>query len=278
MTEANAKRTKYLYRRTVKGNAYVYFRQPNGKLIPLPADERAGEFRRAYDACMSALTAKPTPAPAPKPVKLLRTSGSSAAPSEEASRFIWSPSTFKKNKPTTQHRYRISLDHMRDRIGTARLADLDIDGVDIYSEQLANETGPASADVHVSLLHNIWQVCRKFPEFGSRTAPIRRAMQSSATRRRSTPTGLGVSMRKIGSMESAPEVLKLAKLLFHFSAQRGGDCVKMRWTDFDGKGLFVMPEKGGVETEPNYHLCPKPLMDALSEGSEAATGPPIPSL
>jgi integrase len=66
-------------------------------------------------------------------------------------------------------------------------------------------------------------------------------------------------------METAPETLKLAKLLLHFSAQRGGDCVKMRWTDFDGQGLFVTPEKssGGEDLEPNYHLCPKPLLDAL---------------
>mgnify|MGYP003694702165 CR=1 FL=1 len=35
-------------------------------------------------------------------------------------------------------------------------------------------------------------------------------------------------------MESAPDHLKLAKLLLHFSAQRGGDCIKMKWTDFDG--------------------------------------------
>jgi len=68
-------------------------------------------------------------------------------------------------------------------------------------------------------------------------------------------------------MATAPGYLQLAKLLLHFSAQRGGDCVKMKWTDFDGAGLFVMPEKNstGADLEPNYHLCPKPLLDALLE-------------
>jgi integrase len=41
----------------------------------------------------------------------------------------------------------------------------------------------------------------------------------------------------------------------------------MRWADFDGQGLFVRPEKnsGSDDIEPNYHLCPKPLLDALLE-------------
>jgi integrase len=58
--------------------------------------------------------------------------------------------------------------------------------------------------------------------------------------------------------------LQLAKLLLHFSGQRGGDAVKMKWTDFDGEGLFVLPEKtdDGSE-EPSYGRCPKPLLDAL---------------
>ena len=32
-------RDKYLYAKTVKGHAYLYFRQPSGKLISLPTDQ-----------------------------------------------------------------------------------------------------------------------------------------------------------------------------------------------------------------------------------------------
>jgi integrase len=66
-------------------------------------------------------------------------------------------------------------------------------------------------------------------------------------------------------MEAAPDHLKLAKLLLHFSAQRGGDCIKMKWTDFDGVGIVVRPEKthGEVDAEPIYLKCPKPLREAL---------------
>jgi integrase len=36
-----------------------------------------------------------------------------------------------------------------------------------------------------------------------------------------------------------------------------------------------MPEKGGVEIEPNYHLCPKPLLEALKKAKKTATADTI---
>ena len=73
-------------------------------------------------------------------------------------------------------------------------------------------------------------------------------------------------------MAHAPDRLKLAKVLLHFSAQRGCDCIVMRWADYDGKGIYVRPRKthGEVDALPNYHLCPKPLRDALDKAPRAA--------
>ena len=50
---------RYLYRKAVKGNAYIYFRMPSGKLVRLPGDEQSSEFRRSYDACIAALEDNP---------------------------------------------------------------------------------------------------------------------------------------------------------------------------------------------------------------------------
>jgi integrase len=109
-----------------------------------------------------------------------------------------------------------------------------------------------------------WRVCRKYPEFGIKGKP--------------SPTTDAEKYRKVKNphrpwsdeaqelfMKTGSDELKLAKLMLHFSAQRGGDCVRMRWADFDGQGLLVFPEKtsSGEDHEPNYHLCPKPLLDAL---------------
>jgi hypothetical protein len=217
VTGAKAKLTKkYLYRRTVKGHLYVYFREPGGKLMPLPADEDSAEFRRSYDACLQALSSNARPAPsAAKPKQLAGVAFIGGTIGQAIETYLAS-STYKQNKPSTQHRYRISLDHMRDRIGTSRLADVDIDGVDIYSEQLANETGPASADFHVPLLHNIWQVCRKFPEFGIKNMPDpTRDAERRYTKVKRPHKPWNEEAQDL-FMETARETLKLAKLLLPF--------------------------------------------------------------
>ena len=55
-------RSKYLYRKLVKGRTYLFFRY-RGRLTPLPADENSTEFRRAYDAAMRAIRLATAAAP-----------------------------------------------------------------------------------------------------------------------------------------------------------------------------------------------------------------------
>jgi integrase len=45
-----------------------------------------------------------------------------------------------------------------------------------------------------------------------------------------------------------------------YTGQRGGDVVKMRWEDFDGRRVYVVQEKTGKKLWLN---CPKPLLIAL---------------
>jgi integrase len=263
---AKAKSLKYLYRKTVKGNAYVYFRSPqDGKLIPLPKDEDSAEFKRSYDACLKAITKDPErlPPPAKKLAATERVAYVGGTIGAAIKRYLASQECADL-KPSSRRVYGLALGVMRDLIGDTRLSDLDVDAVDIYSEQIARDRGTAIAHLHVAMLANLWKVCRKYPEFGIKGKP--------------SPTTDAVKYRKVKNphrpwsaeaqahfMSTASDDLKLAKLMLHFSAQRGGDCVRMRWADFDGQGLLVFPEKtsNGDDHEPNYHLCPKPLLDAL---------------
>jgi integrase len=171
---------------------------------------------------------------------------------------------FQAKKPRTQYCYRIALDLLRDGLGTIQFADVDVDIIDIYSEKIAQKHGAALADRHVFLLSNIWQVCRKHPEFKIKGMP---KPTTDATKRYKVvrPHAPWDDAAEELFMETAPPNLQLAKLLLHFSAQRGGDCVKMKWTDFDGHGLTVLPEKtsGPGRNVANYHLCPEPLRLAL---------------
>ena len=50
---SQAPRAKYLYRKTTKGNDYLYFRMTDGVLRPLPINEHSTAFCEAYDAALA---------------------------------------------------------------------------------------------------------------------------------------------------------------------------------------------------------------------------------
>lgn len=257
---------KYLYPK----DGYLYFRY-KGKLTPLPTDQTSAEFRRCYAACLASVKKpKPSAATELKPRRLERVSFIGGTVGAGIDKYIDSL-LFRNCKPRSQYNYRKALDIMRDYIGTTILADIDVDAVDIYSEMVTKQHAASTADQHVFLLSNIWKVCRKHPEFNlkGKSNPTVDAEKRYKVRKPHQPWSDDAEDR---FMETAPEYLRRAKLLLHFGAQRGGDCVKMLWDDFDGRGLFVTPEKtdGNPNPEPNYHLCPKPLLDALKAAPREA--------
>ena len=264
-------RARYLYRKTVKGRPYLFFRY-KGKLTPLPSDEHSAEFRRAYDAAMRAIrlataTGAPSAASSSPNARTKFWPGTLGAAIE---RYLDS-AAFDRLATSSKAQYLQTLKQLRARLGAGRLADLDPDAVDIYTDQLAKECGTSVADRHMRLLSKIWQVCRKFPEFNlkGKFNPTLNTDTHYTVRQRHRPWPRAVQDK---FMAGAPDHLRLAKLLLHFSAQRGGDCVRMKWNDYDGKGISVRPRKthGDVDPLPNYHLCPKPLREALDSAPRIA--------
>ena len=73
-------------------------------------------------------------------------------------------------------------------------------------------------------------------------------------------------------MAGARDHLKLAKELLHFTAQRGSDCIKMKWADYDGNGITVRQQKtdGEADTLPGYYLCTRRLKKALDAAPRLA--------
>jgi integrase len=255
-------RSKYLNRKTARGKAYVFFRF-RGKITPLPADEQSAAFRLAYDACLAEIAPR-------QDVRRLRRRklpgevGVLPGTLGHAIDKYLASTRFAKRPASTQYVYRQILRQLRERLGAGRLADLDTDAVDIHTEQVAKDQGDSVADRHLRMLSLIWQEVRKYPEFRikGKVNPTVDAEKRYTVAQKHRPWPLDVQQR---FMAAAPDHLKLAKLLLHFSGQRGGDCIKMRWTDFDGHGIWVRPEKtmGELEAVANYHRCPKPLRDAL---------------
>lgn len=272
-------RTDYINSKRVKGRDYLYFRMPGGKLIPLPLDRKSAEFRRSYDACLTALkrgAALPKPAKPKKdarPVPLHQRVAFLPGSLHEGIKVYLASRAFTDRKPSTQDGYRLHIGWIREYkpdprgpvLGTVLLKDFDLDAVDTLSEQIAREKNPSAAQNFIIMLSNIWAACRTHKQFKlkGRMNPTdgaeRRYTAAKNPHRPWSPEAQDAFMANV------PKRLKLAKLLLHFSAQRGGDCVKMNWTDFDGRGLSVRPEKGSPMAVANYHICPKPLRDALLE-------------
>jgi len=60
--------------------------------------------------------------------------------------------------------------------------------------------------------------------------------------------------------QDCPPHLQFVRMGLHYTGQRGGDVVAMKWADFDGKRIYVVQEKTGTKLWLN---CPKPLLAAL---------------
>jgi integrase len=266
------KRGNYLYRKRVKGRDYLYFRAPNGKLTPLPLDQKSAAFRVAYAAALRSIK----PRAVEPQIKAAHEGSINAA----IDIFLDSPE-FRGLKSVTKGNYQRGFDYMRDHIGPGALRTLDTDALDIYSADIAGKKhdlkradgrvvkgygGTSVADMHVSLISCMWRVCKKYPQFGLKGLPNPSDDAKQHYGKPRQPHRPWTAEAQDAFMEAAPPRLQLAKMLLHFSAQRGGDCVKMKWTHFDGAGLFVWPEKAGGDAlqDANYHLCPKPLLDALN--------------
>jgi integrase len=245
---------------TTKG--YVYFRMPSGKLIPLKAKQGTPEFDRAYEACVAQREAVPTPE--------ARVSDGKDSVAAAIAIYLASPG-FLGNRESTKKRIRRHCEQLRGELGDCRLADLDTDAIDIYSERIEVRQGASVADRHVHVISSIWKNVKKWEQFGIKKMPnpTVEARQAYEVQQEHRPWPVEVQEQ---FMAAAPEHLQLAKLLLHFSVQRGGDCCKMLWTDFDGQGIYVRPEKthGERDAQPTYHLCPDPLIEALEAAPRVA--------
>jgi integrase len=180
-------------------------------------------------------------------------------------------SEFDAIAPSTKVQYLHNLKGLRERLGAGRLCDIDTDTVDRYTDKLTKQCGTSVADAHRKLINAIWKACRIFPQFNlkGKVNPTLEAKRRYKVKRAHRPWPREAQEK---FMATAPAYLRLAKLLLHFSAQRGCDCVKMLWSDYDGQGLMVRQRKthGDADAMANYHVCPKPLREALDRAPRTA--------
>jgi integrase len=249
---------KYLKRTT---SGHVYFNN-RGKLTALPA-EGSPEFRQAYATCLAARLGETKPAP-----RL----GDGPDTVAKAIEVYLSSTRFAGLAASTRKRLGRHCEAIRTSpLGQARLRDMDVHLIDRWSEGIAKRQGASVADRYVHVLSSIWQCAIKFPQFGiaKLAKPTDVAESHYTVQREHRPWPEAVFENFIAT---APANLALAVMLLRWTVQRGGDCIRMTWDDYDGERIAVRPEKthGERNAEPNYITVVEPLREALDAAPRTA--------
>jgi integrase len=256
---------KYLYRKPKpSGGEWVYFRNKDGSLEALP-DEGSQKFRAAYHACLMERDHKPNKR-TPRNIDV----GAVTFPPGAVGWFIrkyLACEKFTQSPPVgfadgTKYNYRKYLEHMSSLIGGGLLGDLTEEHVDVYLAGIAEQLGGATADRHRHLLSNLWKFARRHPnEFKrkGRGNPTLGAETFYVVREQTKAWPDDVQDKFVAT---APAPLIDAFYVLKFTAQRGGDATKMKWSDLDDGFLRIVQEKTGT---PHWHKLPAPLVERLAE-------------
>ena len=250
------------------GKNWVYFRVRGRPLVRLPDDETSAEFDRRYSFELAALKGQSVRKPNTRTPRKFDNERIAFLPGSVGwfvERYLGSSKFDAKNKRCfakgTRYNYRKALDLMRARIGAGLLVDLDSEALDIYSAGIEREHGASVADQQTNLISNLWEFAKGFKEFKrkGRMNPTLDAKRHYTAGEGHQPWPDEVIER---FEETAKPPLRLAVTVLRYSAQRGGDCITMKRTDFDGERIRVVQEKTGSHL---WLKCPKPLRVALEK-------------
>jgi integrase len=266
------KKRKYLYYKPDRENPkYIYFRNPKtGKLSdPLPLDETSREFADQYHAHFAALTVAPKPA---------RDPGVRVARQRDEGKVLYRPGTLgwfgqkylasdafnPENKKAfsagTRYNYEKTLGLTMKRLGSGMLHDIDQEVVEVFSGEVAREHGNSAGDDQISMISNLWKFAKGFQEF-RRNGKMNPTMGIERHYKHDGEGHLAWPDEIIEKFDAdCPSHLQFVRMGLHYTGQRGGDVIAMKWTDFDGKCIYVVQEKTGKKLKLN---CPKPLLAAL---------------
>jgi integrase len=250
------------------GKVWLYFRVRGRPLYRLPDDPASAEFKREYDAQVAILKGVSLRKPNTRTPRVFDTDERVAFLPGSLGWFIERYLASSKFDPNSRHgfangtcyNYRKALDLMRShKIARGMLAHLDSEALDVYSGSIEREHGASVADQQIDLISNLWEFAKGFAEFKrkGRPNPVHDA-------KRHYVAGEGHQVWTDDVIErflkTAHPCLVLAHHVLHYTAQRGGDCIKMLWSDYDGDRIRVVQEKTRA---PLWLRCPKPLRDVL---------------
>lgn len=259
---------QHLYRKGKQPDGthrYVYFRHPEtDALTPLPRDETSGEFAEAYNAILATVTVK-LAAPT------IRAERPAVAKPGSISWIIeryMASDKFLAMADKTRKGYRIQLDLMKEIVGHSMLHDITPQGVDHYSAKIVEMRSASVADVHTTLISNLWNFAKRFEEFkrGDKHCPT---LGRTRHYEHDGEGHLAWPDEVIDKFDGWAEPhLRQVRMGLMYTGQRGVDVVKMKWSDYDGELINVVQEKTGEQV---WLCCPLPLkrmLDTMPRVSE----------
>jgi integrase len=250
----------------------IWFRKGGRVLGRLPNDEGSDEFKREYDrllatAAKSRRVGRPSAMSKPKTVKptvglfVERYRGSDffADPSKPHLRE-------KPLAPGTQYNYRAGLDLMHEQgITSLCFSDLTPHRANLYVQKIKRERGGAAAAQQKTLLSNLWQFARNFPDFdgGDRHNPMtgKEITQPYTVAQEHEPWPEDVQEDFLAACD---ENLYLAFHLLICTGQRVSDVAKMKRSQYDGTWITLTQQKDRAKT-PMKIKAPKLLQKVIAK-------------
>jgi integrase len=247
-------RLKYVQRAGV--GRYCYARFPNCDRVRLRGVEGSPEFLRDYEqARIAAENKRGAPAPAlTVPTTPTRVAFLPGSLSWVATQYLESR-TFRDLAEETKTVYRRQIDKLRTDMGAGLIADLRRSHVTQYSAAIAKKHGNATGDAMIRKISILWQFALGLKQANiddDATNPTKNVKLQYRVKKPHAPWPEEIQRR---FLEGAPDYAKLAFYLMLYTAQRRGDVVAMKWSDYDSatKRILVVQEKTGNSVPLRAH-------------------------
>lgn len=223
-----------------KWRVYYYHRHTRQRL---PDDPRSPEFIRAI-------------ADQRKPSERYE----EGSVGEMVTEFLASPE-FKRLRPASKEHYRWACDYLRE-MEEIPLAKMDKAKILKLRDKLADRPGRFNTFTSVMRLVFAWASSRgKLPY--NPVADIKRVKMGEHKRWPDSAID-----RFLGNRLCTP-MMRLALMLAVYTGQRQGDCLAMRWSQYDGKAITLKQGKTGKELWIPVHSVLKAELDAAKKATKS---------
>jgi integrase len=252
-------RLRYVHAFTDKTGRIRYYFRYRGKRWPLPGQPGSTEFSTAYyEARRKALT--DSLADADRPNSVVYADGTLGSVIDQ----YFVGKDFTSKAPATIRVYRKILSQLREAYGGARIADLRERHIREIRKRFPSTS---RADLAVMLLGMLWTYAKEHlaMDIGINPAGDIARLHRREWSHEPWPEEVIAKFEA----EAQPKLIaQLALALLLYTAQRGSDVVRMKWSDYDGTYIAVRQLKTGTPLWIRCHKKLKAILDNTRRQSE----------